>query len=634
MSSQKKLSIASFNSHMTILPSRSVGMRSQPVVRTITSRNNGRSFKNKGSVPLTVIFAYVMGLLIFLYVSAMVLLAKYTSGDTVQTDDGNFDKTKDLSHDLRSNRKDLLKNDPNRMPPRVYSREEWGDRTIDYFPQPEWGHGVQPQIIIDAVDNANNLELNRSKDRPPEKVLTAYLEQVDQSQWQTKPLPKRTTTKEGLDLVKFKEVNSCSRLMEQIPANNFPDADPFLPWLHDVFPTHDGKFIQFVAQNKRRCRTGTSEKEKNIAAHMAPQVALFQHVAVKRIHDHNEQTRYQLTSHEDADQDGISTRFICRFSNGEETLSIFNFSYEWASYRKKMRQMFHQDGRDNKQIHTSQLLFQCPVPESLVETIRTGSSVVDDYATLFVDVIPIRTPPRYGAPNEFFPPYYKDFSTGTFDVNVEYGDNHILPRLEDSGRWENIPICKPTLLTYGKQTDDTKVVALASSNVKEPVKQHRLVSCLWASTGYATRGNRFAINDGQRRLLEWITYNKLIGVEHFYLYDNSAAFTTESSLQPIADLFPNDVTVIKWPAKICNNNKNNVDSVGERSSQYAAEASCRLRFGPHTDWIAQVQYGHVATAHFFHLSLYFWWSILNLTFFHVSFYGSLILTSILSRWEI
>ena len=30
------------------------------------------------------------------------------------------------------------------------------------------------------------------------------------------------------------------------------------------------------------------------------------------------------------------------------------------------------------------------------------------------------------------------------------------------------------------------------------------------------------------------------------------------------------------------------DSVGERSSQYAAEASCRLRFGPHTEWLGQV----------------------------------------------
>jgi hypothetical protein len=123
-----------------------------------------------------------------------------------------------------------------------------------------------------------------------------------------------------------------------------------------------------------------------------------------------------------------------------------------------------------------------------------------------------------------------------------------------------------------------------------------------------TRGNRFAINDGQRRLLEWITYNKLIGIEHFYLYDNSGAFSQgddpNNSLQPIADLFPDDVTLIRWPSKVCNNNPNNVDSVGERSSQYAAEASCRLRFGPHVEWIAQfdiyeylVPMGNLTTIH-------------------------------------
>ncbi|KAG7349255.1 glycosyltransferase family 92 protein [Nitzschia inconspicua] len=576
--------------------------RSQPM-RKITTKNNGSRLnsntnnKNRGNLSISMLVAYVMGVLILVYVSVMVLLAKYTtdtksnnSNGVMNDDDGSHNNNNNISNGLRSNRKEILRNDPNRKPPRVYSRDEWGDRNIPYSPEPEFGHGVKPEVIRDVdVGNAAELGNDIQDETPPERVMTAYLEHVDQELWKTKPLPMRTTTKQELSPVIFKEVNSCSRLMEQIPADNFPDDDPYLPWLHDVFPTHDGKFIQFVAQNKRRCRTGTTEKEKKIAAHMAPQVALFQHVAVKRIKDDNsnEEPRYRLTGHEDADEDGMATRFICRFSNGEETLSIFNFSYEWASYRKKMRQMFHKDGRDNKQIHTSQLLFQCPVPESLVETIRTGVSVINDYATLFVDIVPIRTPPRYGPPNEFLPPYYKEFSTGTFDALAEYGDNHVLPRVEDSGRWENIPICKPTLLTYGKQQEDSKAVALASSEVKDPIKQHRLVSCLWASTGYATRGNRFAINDGQRRLLEWITYNKLIGVEHFYLYDNSAAFSTDSSLQPIADLFPDDVTLIKWPAKVCNNNKNNVDSVGERSSQYAAEASCRLRFGPHTDWIAQ-----------------------------------------------
>ncbi len=425
---------------------------------------------------------------------------------------------------------------------------------------------------------------------PPERVLTAYLEPIDPLQFTLKPLPLRPYTERDLTEIAFPGVNSCSRLLEQFPVDDFPDGDPFLPWIHDVFPTHDGKFIQFVAQNKRRCKTGTNEKEIKIAQHMAPQVALFQHVAVKR----TQGNRYQLVSHDEADLDGLSTRFICRFSTGHETLSVFNFSYEWASYRKKQKVMFHEDGHDNQQIHTSQLLFKCPVPESLVETVRTGMSVKDDYATIFVDVVPIRTPPRYGAPNQFFPPYYKNFqSSEPFDPAVEWGE-HVLPKVEDSGRWQNIPICKPTLLTYGKHqangnVETTKSLTSPTAEGIEPVKEHRLVSCLWASTGYATRGNRFAINDGQRRLLEWVTYNKLIGVQHFYLYDNSDAFSSGTSLQPIADLFPDDITLIKWPAKVCNNNPNNVDSVGERSSQYAAEASCRLRFGPHTEWIAQVR---------------------------------------------
>lgn len=517
----------------------------------------------------------------FIYVAAMFHVARRSTGRPAS--DGGRNQLRPPASSSAVSTK---------PPPRVYSRDEWGDRTVSYPAKREWGHGVQPQVLVDKPDEANPPAdlTGASRTGPPDRVLTAYLEPIDQSQWKEKPLPVRTHATQDLTEVRFPGLNSCSRLTEQFPVDDFPDADPFLPWIHDVFPTHDGKFIQFVAQNKRRCRTGTNEKEVKIAHEMAPQIALFQHVAVKRTPD----DRYQLVAHEEADPDGLSTRFICRFSTGQETLSVFNFSYEWASHRKQQKVMFHEDGRDTKVIHTSQLLFKCPVPDSLVETVRTGVSVKDDYATIFVDVVPIRTPPRYGPPNQFFPPYYKDFQADEpFDPAVEWG-HHVLPKIENSGRWENIPICNPTLLTYGKHQADeeranSKLVAPPSGGEKDPVKQHRLVSCLWASTGYATRGNRFAINDGQRRLLEWVAYNKLIGVEHFYLYDNSGAFSSGTSLQPIADLFPDDITVIKWPAKVCNNNPNNVDSVGERSSQYAAEASCRLRFGPHTDWIAQVR---------------------------------------------
>jgi hypothetical protein len=50
--------------------------------------------------------------------------------------------------------------------------------------------------------------------------------------------------------------------------------------------------------------------------------------------------------------------------------------------------------------------------------------------------------------------------------------------------------------------------------------------------------------------------------------------------------FPSFVTLHPWPAKICNKNRPNHKNPGERSSQYAAEASCRERYGPLTDWMA------------------------------------------------
>ena len=111
-----------------------------------------------------------------------------------------------------------------------------------------------------------------------------------------------------------------------------------------------------------------------------------------------------------------------------------------------MKQTFTQSGhKDTKSIHTSQLIFKCPVPENLVHTVREGISVVDDQATLFLSLIPVRTPPRYGAPDRFLPPRFQEEKPHNFTVSMEWGDSHILPRVVDSGRWENIPICRPDI---------------------------------------------------------------------------------------------------------------------------------------------------------------------------------------------
>lgn len=456
------------------------------------------------------------------------------------------------------------------------------------------GEGVNPQSLFPQQQKAEYLVDSTTTTRndpihpDPVHVLKAFIEPINFNEWEEKPLPiRKTASADQLVEVSFPKLNSCQKIPEMIPADQYPEQDTFLPWIHDVFPTDDGKFIQIVAQNRRRCHTGQSQQDKKAMNLTQPNIALFQHVPVKRIIIDGE-SRYQLTSHEEADPDGIATRFICRFKpTMEETLSIYNFDYDYASHRKKHKHTFKLEEGGTSSVHTSQLIFKCPVPENLVEKIRSGTSVVNDWATLFLDLVPIRTPPRYGLSNEFLQPHYADRLPNQvadrFNPHREWGDNHVLPRIEDSGRWENIPICQSSLMQHHPAGAAT-ASALSTAEEVYP-KKYRLAACIWASAGFATRGNLYAINDGQRRLYEWIHMHKMLGFEHFYLYDNSYAFSSQVTLKPIADLFPEDVTYIKWPFQVCNNNLYTADSPGERSSQYAAESSCRLRFGPHVDWL-------------------------------------------------
>ena len=102
-------------------------------------------------------------------------------------------------------------------------------------------------------------------------------------------------------------------------------ADPFLPCIHDMFPDSSGSVIHFIAQNKRRCNSGKVHWDD---IHLLePQVTIMQPVSVKRIDEKTAQElapslwsdgkssdqRYRLAPHEEADADGMFTRFICRF---------------------------------------------------------------------------------------------------------------------------------------------------------------------------------------------------------------------------------------------------------------------------------------------------------------------------------
>jgi hypothetical protein len=332
-------------------------------------------------------------------------------------------------------------------------------------------------------------------------------------------------------------------------------------------------------------------------------LALFQPVALKRIvnttnYNKDDTVKYILSTHAEADEDALETRFRCRFKVVDyalqtyeyagETLSTYPFNYEFVNWRKRKKSML-EDGKEQSYFWLSPLMFHCPIPEPLLE-----------YATksqLLFDIVPIRTPPRRNDRDGYF------FHVGhggpmTFNASKAYGDDYVVPDANDSGRWEHLPVC-PLL----KSTSDGKVHTVASiksdvqSNIIEE-KPHRLVACTWTSALHQRRGNERRISDGKSRLREWITFHLEAGFDHMYIFDNtganpeifrlkneadpdfgnSTADRVKDDLSSVTDLFPaSKVTRIDWPATICNNNRPAHDDPGERSSQYAAEAACRMR---------------------------------------------------------
>ncbi|KAL7549697.1 hypothetical protein ACHAWF_012964 [Thalassiosira exigua] len=415
--------------------------------------------------------------------------------------------------------------------------------------------------------------------------------------------------------------NVCDRVPSLLPMDEFGSVvrDPYLPWIHDLFVSHDGTRVNVIAQNRRRCHKGKHHQED--LRFWEGQVSLLQPVAVKRANatddDGTGSVRYRLSTHEAADADGIETRFICRFKSLDyakqsttyegETLSTYPFNYEFVNWRKKKRTMM-EDGKEQSSFWLSQLMFDCPIPA------RLQSTSLD----LLLDVVPLRTPARR---NERDGHFFHEGHGGpmTFDASKMWGNDHVFPKVEDSGRWENLPVCrlrKPSAAAEAAAAamQEGSLQSGGDSGVAFAKKPHRLVACTWTSALHQRRGNERRISDGKARLREWIAFNLQVGFDHVFVFDNTGAnatifrlkdevdpdfgdngtsrgdpFRIRDDLSSVTDLFPKDrVTRIDWPATICNNNRPAHDDPGERSSQYAAEAACRTRYGPYTDWMASM----------------------------------------------
>ena len=428
------------------------------------------------------------------------------------------------------------------------------------------------------------------------------------------------------------------------------DADPYLPWIHDAFPSNDGSYIEFIISNKRRCNTDPNKFHTDLV-NLEAQIALMQPIPIKRIKEesnysdalkklwspasvNNKQEtssesesfiinenapRYTLaTSLEEADSDGKYTRFICRFhtqiidveSESDEpilkkmilgeSLSVYTYNPEHANFRKRDSKpmLTPSDKGHDEQIWNSVYTARCPVPHfrdndgnatnKLGDIIASGRSVVDGIPSLYVDLIPIRTPVRkdregFGLPGV------------TQSASLAWGNAYVLPRVEASGRWTNIPICLPPKMDEGADNDQAKVSepkeTTHAESAQNQSKTHFLVACVWASESFSTRGQTTNTDSSTSdRLREFLAYHtQLAGFDHVYVYDNSDTSESNDTLAAVTDLFSSTlVTRIPWPHRVCNNNRPMHSNPGERSSQYAAENSCRARYGPDTTWMASL----------------------------------------------
>lgn len=334
--------------------------------------------------------------------------------------------------------------------------------------------------------------------------------------------------------------------------------------------------------------------------------------------------RYVLAaSVDDADADGRYTRFICRFhtlmlEEGDsetdkgpmlqkrilgETLSRYTYNPEQANYGKRGSNPMLtplEKGHD-EQIWNSVYSVKCPVPsvkvrgdnatgKMLEDMIASGHSVINGTPSIYLDLVPIRTMPRREKDGLSIP----GVNNPSFSPKLAWGDDHVIPRVEASGRWENIPICSPPKVDESSPSDLAKQTALTaqSGNVVDSArnKTHFLVACVWASESFSTRGQT-SVSDSSTsaRLLEFLAYHThLAKFDHVYVFDNSDS-ASNATLAGVTGLFsPDLVTRIPWPHRVCNNNRPAHANPGERSSQYAAERSCLARYGPGTTWMASL----------------------------------------------
>lgn len=207
--------------------------------------------------------------------------------------------------------------------------------------------------------------------------------------------------------------------------------------------------------------------------------------------------------------------FICKFSAPSDPLQS-HYVYSKRTLKRD--------------VYDSTLTIRCPIPESLEQFANNKGPLGDLNVTLI--------PTHYLEPEKLLKPI------------------------------ENVPVC-------GNPIVNDDVVLLEK-------KRNYLSACVWLTGDAYYRVDDASlkhsnVSDALLRFKEWLLFHRMVGFDHFYVYDNSKQRhgALWNMLKPFVD--KGVATYIHWPARVC---------ARHRASQYAAENSCLRRFGPLNTWMA------------------------------------------------
>eukprot|EP01041_Mallomonas_annulata_P002579 gene2579-5041_t len=331
---------------------------------------------------------------------------------------------------------------------------------------------------------------------------------------------------------------------ENVPRSRFPLEPPqrHIPWIWDAVLSHDGSYVEATAISRNACKFNV--------------------------------TRWKRISNK-------YPQYTEQFGGGLDSsiLVPFDINYDYA-----------RGTRTNPGLMDKHVV--CAFIKNGEVVSRITSRRIEDEDSAEMSTMQIRCPV----------PYKKEWTHLRLERKLTQGD--YIDRVRQNYT-DMFPVCR--MKSY--HNNNNNIAATTDFANKSPYppfqasRDHKLPLGKHTATGQYSLAVCTATSRSVREeLVEWIEYHKLMGVDHFYIYNTAIEYNQQQLPNTIKDYIRNgSVTVVSWPYSNC------VDGMGagrwvhyldngdstffqppRAIAQTAALASCYSRYRSTTKWMAHI----------------------------------------------